>query len=556
MSFPRFRKRCYKCSIINFSSAIAVLFPFLPMALTELGLSPSESGQIYGIIPFLSAIIRVAIGALADKLRAHKAMLMIFCVATGTIFVSLMFVPRVPRVDCDNIVEPVRAVISPCDDKREVILCLTENTEKVERQILDCTTNMRINCSGMTSCGQIRYISNSTTWNFPRPSSQCSNHSLNDHLSSCVEGLGAADIFKESTCDEKDFGIKIALNCSIVIKEKCLKERQKYDVTFWTAFAVSLLGYFAFSPTTPLMHAIAYSLLGEDRNSWGKQRYFGTMGFLTGGLTVGLAMQLTSEGENTNVTANFIAYFSLCIISSILVHFYQVPSDVQCGSLLQNLKVLVKNPALDALFVLVFCLGTVMGACETFLLLYIKELGGPELLLGLSLFVNCVMEIPVLYFANIYLRKLGYINCLYLSCAAFALRFLAYGLIHNPWLVLLINCLHSITFGMMYCTATAYGSANTPAAMHGTIQGTIQGLHFGFGRGIGGITAGLIVEKHGMRTMFFTFSGLSVVFLFLYFVVQCFLPKQTITHRHTTDEPGENTRMYDIGEENDTKTKM
>ena len=109
---------------------------------------------------------------------------------------------------------------------------------------------------------------------------------------------------------------------------------------------------------------------------------------------------------------------------------------------------------------------------------------------------------------------------------------------------------------MMYCTATAYGSANTPAAMHGTIQGTIQGLHFGFGRGIGGITAGLIVEKHGMRTMFFTFSGLSVVFLFLYFVVQCFLPKQTITHRHTTDEPGENTKMYDIGEENDTKTKM
>ena len=137
------------------------------------------------------------------------------------------------------------------------------------------------------------------------------------------------------------------------------------------------------------MHAIAYSLLGEDRNRWGKQRYFGTMGFLTGALIVGLAMQLTSEGENTNVTANFIAYFSLCIISSILVYFYQIPGDVQCGSLLKNLKVLVKNPALDALFVLVFCLGTVMGACETFLLLYIKDLGGPELLLGLSLFVNC-----------------------------------------------------------------------------------------------------------------------------------------------------------------------
>ena len=103
----------------------------------------------------------------------------------------------------------------------------------------------------------------------------------------------------------------------------------------------------------------------------------------------------------------------------------------------------------------------------------------------------------------------------------------------------------------MYCTATAYGSANTPAAMHGTIQSTIQGLHFGFGRGVGGITAGLIVEKHGMRTMFFTFSGLSVVFLLLYFVAQCFLPKQAITH--APDEPEEKTKMNDIGEEKDTE---
>ena len=108
---------------------------------------------------------------------------------------------------------------------------------------------------------------------------------------------------------------------------------------------------------------------------------------------------------------------------------------------------------------------------------------------------------------------------------------------------------------MMYCAATAYGSANTPAAMHGTIQGAIQGLHFGFGRGIGGITAGLIVEKHGMRTMFFTFSGLSVVFLLLYFVVQCFLPKQIITYIHTPDEPEERTKMHDIGEEKDIENK-
>ena len=38
----------------------------------QLGLSPSETALIYGTMPFLGAIVRPLIGALADKLHAHK----------------------------------------------------------------------------------------------------------------------------------------------------------------------------------------------------------------------------------------------------------------------------------------------------------------------------------------------------------------------------------------------------------------------------------------------------------------------------------------------------
>ena len=53
-------------------SAVASLLPYIAVYMKQLGLSPSESALIYGTVPFLGAIVRPIIGALADKLHAHK----------------------------------------------------------------------------------------------------------------------------------------------------------------------------------------------------------------------------------------------------------------------------------------------------------------------------------------------------------------------------------------------------------------------------------------------------------------------------------------------------
>ena len=53
-------------------SAVASLLPYITVYMKQLGLSPSESALIYGIVPFLGAIVRPIIGAIADKLHAHK----------------------------------------------------------------------------------------------------------------------------------------------------------------------------------------------------------------------------------------------------------------------------------------------------------------------------------------------------------------------------------------------------------------------------------------------------------------------------------------------------
>ncbi len=527
----------------NSHAALATLFPFIPMALTQLGLTPSEAALIYGSIPFLSAVARVLVGALADKLQAHKPLLMLFCIATGTINLGVLFIPPVRSVTCDVTTGSFQATIcqtgttswAGCladlagwerDDAGELTLNSTEETAT-----LSCSTGETSGCpeevSFVLNLTQLRnpILGDDKRCRGPQGSStqaKCVNLQWSDSVDGCL--LASPNV-----------------NCSITMQNTCSEPRQRYDKTFWIALFVCLAGYVAFAPTCALMHAIAYAMLGEDRDRWGKQRYFGTLGFMVAAVAVGLSMQLTSDSDNTNVTGNFIGYFALQLMTAGFVFLYKQPSEVRSGSLFTNIKALARNPVILALFGLIFCLGITVGSIETFLLLYINEMGAKPILLGLSLLMNCVLEVPSLYFADVYMRKLGYVNCLYLACVAFGLRFLGYGLMQTPWLVLLFNTLNSITFGVMFCAAGAYGSANTPPAMHGTVQGAIQALHFGFGRGLGGIISGQIVDVYGIRTMFFIFSGISGGILVVYFAVQCFLPKQTTTH--TTNEEQENTEI-------------
>ena len=514
-----------------FVPALALLFPFLPMALTQLGLSPAEASLIYGIIPFVSAVTRVLTGSFADKLQAHKIILMTFCVCTGVIFLGFLLIPPAPRPQCE--LQIVSASVSAgCSNERDPSLISVCVTDSENAAISSGNSALAMNCSNVDCFARELLQLNMSIQNraasetFP----ECRPTTAKNSGQTCFQG------FVENALDEVSFCFQQGehLNCSSAL-QTCSK-RTKYDRTFWIAFAVSLLGYIGFAPTSGLMHAIAYAMLGEARDTWGKQRCFGTLGFLIAALIIGIIMQLISSDSETNLTANFVSYFALFVLTAIFVYFYEIPGEVKCGSLLTNLNVLARNPIIVSLFSLVLLLGTTMGTIETFLLLYIKELGGKDLLLGLSLFMNCVMEVPALYLADMYLGKLGYVNCLYLTCVAFSVRFLAYGFIHNPWLVLPVNFLHSITFGVMYCTAGAYGSANTPPGMHGTIQGSIQALHFGFGRGIGSVVSGQLVENYGMRTMFFIFSGISLLILALYFVMQCFLPKQNELHKTQSEE--------------------
>lgn len=79
------------------------------------------------------------------------------------------------------------------------------------------------------------------------------------------------------------------------------------------------------------------------------------------------------------------------------------------------------------------------------------------------------------------IKHLGPVSCLYIAMAALTIRLLGYSLLINPWFVLIIEPLHSITFGLMWASAANYANILAPPGMQATVQGLVGGIHFGIG---------------------------------------------------------------------------
>jgi len=108
------------------------------------------------------------------------------------------------------------------------------------------------------------------------------------------------------------------------------------------------------------------------------------------------------------------------------------------------------------------CVGSGFGFVMSFLFVFIvRGLGGAATLCGLALFVECAVEVPVMRAADGLLARHGSKTLVVVVLLLYAARCAGYALLTyfpgRPWLVLLVEPLHGITFALFY-TAGVVGA--------------------------------------------------------------------------------------------------
>lgn len=275
-----------------------------------------------------------------------------------------------------------------------------------------------------------------------------------------------------------------------------------------------VIAYACFSaPIMPLVDNSVLLLLGERREAYGRQRLWGAVGWGIAGTLLGALLD--------HVGLHWAFYGALFfLVGCWLAARRLAVQPVQIGQpFWRGVRFFVNSWPWLVFLITLFINGLASGVLNNFLFLYLDQLGASRSLMGISLLVATLSEVPIFFFGERLLQRLGARGLILLSLSATVLRMVAYAVMPAPLYVLPINLLHGFTFSAMWIAAVSYANRAAPLGMGATAQGLLSGISMGLAGAIGALVGGYLYEAVGPATTFGVAGGAVLIGLIFFALV-------------------------------------
>jgi MFS transporter, PPP family, 3-phenylpropionic acid transporter len=268
------------------------------------------------------------------------------------------------------------------------------------------------------------------------------------------------------------------------------------------------------APTGSLVDSAVLALLGDRKERYGRIRLWGTIGF---GVVAPFAGDLIGRlGLKWAFWGNAILMLSALLVIA-WIPFRQSASS---GSFRGGMRVLFTNQAWMLFLVMVFIAGTGMATVNNYLFVYMQSLGASKTLMGFALTASTISEIPAMFFSDRMLRRFGARGMLVIAMTTISLRLLCYSLTTAPWVVLIIQLCHGLTYAAIFTAGVHYADQVAPAGMKATTQGMFSGTLMGFGAAAGGLLGGILMDHFAPGGMYAITGILVLVGLIVFLFVE------------------------------------
>ncbi|XP_037084598.1 major facilitator superfamily domain-containing protein 6-B-like [Pollicipes pollicipes] len=228
------------------------------------------------------------------------------------------------------------------------------------------------------------------------------------------------------------------------------------------------------------------------------------------------------------------AFYSmdLCVLLTIVTLFaFDLQVALPAKARIKELAKIFKRPEALVYVIIVTILGTMWGFLESFLFVFLKGLNAPLYMLGLTLTAAGLASLPFNWWSDAICRKVGHINILIASFAGYAVRYIGYSFIRNPWLCFPFELLEAVTTHLMWNSAATYAAYLAPPGLLATLTGVAAALHYSVGRGVGSFIGGYLMALSGPAFTFRTMGVASGVSGVLYAIVYYGCLRQRISQR-------------------------
>jgi MFS transporter, PPP family, 3-phenylpropionic acid transporter len=286
-----------------------------------------------------------------------------------------------------------------------------------------------------------------------------------------------------------------------------------------------MISLYAFlgAPTASLVDSAVLTMLGDHKERYGRIRLWGTIGYgviapFAGNLIGRLGLKWAFWGYAILMLGGFL------IVTQI--PFRQSRSE---GSFRGGMRELLANRPWMLFLVMVFIAGIGNATINNYLFVYMQSLGASNTLMGFALTASTLSEIPAMFFSDRLLRRFGARGMLIIAMTTIGLRLICYSLTTQPWVVLLIQLCHGLTFAAIYTAGVYYADLVAPPGMKATTQGMFSGTLMGFGSAAGGLLGGLLLDSFTPGGMYGFIGTLVLVGLITFLLVERrFFPAKTV----------------------------
>lgn len=278
------------------------------------------------------------------------------------------------------------------------------------------------------------------------------------------------------------------------------------------ALFVALMNVF-YLPTDPLVESLNFQTTQREKVSYGSVRMFGAMGYAVTSLLAGYGLQQWGMGSLAWIYAG-VGVTALCLAFTI--------ADVQSSAkpaLFGHLKQFFTQSHALSFFLLVLVVAIPHKMNDTFVGLYMEQLGGSVRLTGLSWFVMTLTE-TVFFALSARLIKPGK-ERLFMTLAAgmYAVRFLLSGMADHPYELVAVQVLQGVTFVLFYVGAMQYLYAIVPEQWKSTGQTVLTVLFFGVSGIVGSSIGGWVIEAWGGAALYEGMAAFAALGFLLSFVL-------------------------------------
>jgi len=265
-----------------------------------------------------------------------------------------------------------------------------------------------------------------------------------------------------------------------------------FAAIFAVTLAIAVLG----APVMALADTATLSMLGGERDQYGRIRVWGTIGW-------GLSAPLVGEVlERHGLPWMFGVYTGLMVLSLLTVGRFRFSLSAAATPLGRGLHMVLSDRRWLVFMVAVLVTSVSLAGQSNFLSILLEQMGTTKTFMGMALTLSTLSELPVMFFSPWLLRRLKPEGLLLVAMASSGLRALLYFVAGGPEVILAIQVLHGLTFPALWIAGVTYASENAPPGLGATAQAFFGSVLMGLGASAGSVVSGFLMDGLGIRGMY------------------------------------------------------